>query len=380
MVSNFLIKREEQKESFWQKVKNFFKSKKGKIISAVIICLIIFSWTGLTVYNRYFKKEQVSEKKEGGALPRVGETPIELAQSPLDGTMVEKDKANRHPLAIIIENHSDARPHFGIEQASLIYEAIAEGGITRFMAIYGPKDADKVGPVRSARTFFIDWLSEYDGFFAHVGGNLDALEKIKTDGVKDLDQFAVGSRAYWRIPEVGKAIEHTMFTSTSKLYDVAKSKGWDIGSSRFDAYQFKEEATLAERPTTQSVSINFSTAEYNVRWVYEPKENVYLREMAGLPHKDAVTGKQLKAKNIVVMEVERWYAPTTIGESGWAMKTIGEGKAKIFQDGKATEGSWKKQSRTSRTLFYNLSDEKIKFNPGVTWFEIVPPGTLVTVE
>jgi len=387
MISNFVQEKDNQNPSeqpqnkkFWSKIKDFFKSKKGRIILVVTVCVIVFGLTGLQVYNTFFKPDKADSGSQNGNLPDIDKRQAELVVSPLDGTLVEKSRANRHPLAVVIENHPDARPQYGLGSASLVYEAISEGGITRFLAIYGPGSADKVGPVRSARTFFIDWLAEFDAFFAHIGGNLDALDKIKTDKIKDLDQFAVGSLAYWRVPQVGKATEHTMFSSTLKLYNVAASKGWDVNSARFTAYQFKEDAKAGERPVAQTVAVDYSAQEYNVRWLYVPKDNVYSRELAGAAHKDGATGAQLQAKNVVVIEMQRWYAPTRINESGWAMKTIGEGKAKVFQDGKAIEGTWKKTGRTERTLLYTTSGEQVKFNPGVTWFEIVSPGTAIKVQ
>ncbi len=334
---------------------------------------MILGFAGFIVYKRYFVTEKFvdifkREKKE--------ETKV---VNDLDGTLVSPDKAARHPLAIVIENHTQARPQVGLDKASIVYEAITEGGITRFLAVYGPYDAEKVGPVRSARTYFIDWLSEFNAYFGHVGGNYDALEKIKTDKILDLDQFALGTAAYWREPEKGKATEHTMFTTTEKLYQAAKDKKYPEKSD-FRALEFKEPLELALRKEGQKITINFSSEEYRVTWTYDATSNKYLREMAGLPHKDKTSGAQLASSNVIIQQMERWESPTVINETGWAMKTIGSDKAMIFSQGKQITGTWKKTDRTSRTIFYDDKGKEISFIPGQFWIEIVPPDIFPNIK
>lgn len=298
----------------------------------------------------------------------------------LDGVKVDPSLATRHPLAVAIENHPDSRPQTGLDKAAIVYEAITEGGITRFLAVYGPYEVEKAGPVRSARTYFIDWLSELDAFYAHCGGNLDALDKIISDNIMDLDQFAVGDKAYWREPEAGKATEHTMYTDIKKLYDIAfNEKNWPkVGN--YSSLKFKKALEETQRGAGQKVIIDFSSPSYNVSWTYDKATDKYLRFMAGVEHKDKVTDTQLTAVNVVVQEVERWEAPTSIGENGWAMKTIGEGKAQIFSEGKQITGTWKKAGRTSRTIYYDDKGTEIEFAPGRFWIEIVPPDVYSTVK
>jgi len=337
-----------------------------KITTIVLIAAVVLA-AGLVAYFRYFKDGGVGDILTNNGISLTGN----LVANDLDGTKVDSALAKRHPLAIIVENHPDARPQVGLDKASIIYEAISEGGITRFMAIFGPHDATKVGPVRSARTYFVDWAEEFDAFLAHVGGNLDALDKIKADNVLDLDQFGLGETAYWREPAAGIATEHTMFTDTTKLYKAAKAKGWPT-TGKYEALSFKE----AEKPATsqtQRISIDFSEPQYRVVWDFAPESNTYLRTMGGYAHRDRSTGERLAAANIIVQEMERTQAITAINEEGWAMQTVGTGRAKIFMEGKLTEGTWKKTSSTSRTLFYDAGGKEIKFIPGQFWVEIAPP-------
>lgn len=368
----------------WNLIKEYLKTKQGKkqVLTVLIFIIVLSSALGVA-YNRYLKPENSQGYGGKGILPGVSyDQTKETRQiiSKLDGQLHPENVANRHPLAVVIENHPDARPQTGLDQASIVYEAIAEGGITRFLAVFGPNSPEKVGPVRSARTFFLDWNLEYDAFFAHCGGNIDALDLIPQIGIKDLDQFRYGTKAFWREPETGKAIEHTMYTDTTKLYEIAQDNGWNIDQSDYTGVEFKEDLNKDQRLAKQNIIIDFSSESYKVKWIYDPETNQYNREMAGSPHQDAITGQGLKTKNIIIQEVKRSPTVTRINENGWDMTTIGEGKAKVFLDGKTIEATWKKENRNARTLFYDINGKKVSFNPGVFWYEIVPPETSVSVE
>ena len=252
-------------------------------ITTIILIILVVLGAGAVAYFRYFKDEGILEN----IIPGGGTQVV----NKLDGTKTDATLAKRHPLAVIIENYTDARPQVGLDKASIIYEAISEGGITRFMAIFGPRDAVKIGPVRSARTYFVDWAAEFDAFLAHVGGNLDALDKIKTDNILDLDQFGLGDKAYWREPAAGIAIEHTMFTDTKKLYAAAKAKGWPA-SGDFEALSFKE-ADATKAAASQRISIDFSEPQYRVVWDFDKETNTYLRTLGGYAHRDRTTGERL---------------------------------------------------------------------------------------
>jgi len=288
--------------------------------------------------------------------------------------------ANRHPLAVIIENHSQARPQVGLDKASIVYEAISEGGITRFMAIYGPQDTKKVGPVRSLRTYFLDWAWEYNAFIAHVGGNIDALDRASSENALDLDQFALGDKAYWREPKAGIATEHTMYANTEKLYAQAQDKGWNM-SGDFTSFKFlKAKDFKVNNSASQTVTIDFSASQYMVNYTWDSLNNNYPRTLAGTPHKDRDTGNQLAPTNIIIQSVERTEGITRINENSWTMKTTGEGKAYVLYGGQKIDATWKKTDLKSRTMFYDSSGKEISFLPGQFWYEIVPPDVFDKVK
>lgn len=303
---------------------------------------------------------------------------VRTAVSSLDGLRYPEDVANRHALGVMIENHPDSRPHFGLTDASVVYEAQAEGGITRFLAIYGPKIPEKAGPVRSARTYYLDWCLEYDCFYAHVGGNIDALDAIPKIGIKDLDQFRYGKKAYDRITRKGIATEHTMYAFPDKLYGLAAENKWPA-ANEIPGVSYKQDAAEKERPASQNIAIEISSKQYNTIWAYDPTTNYYARTMAGAEHKDGKTGDQIKSKVVIVQEVPTRSTVTRINEQGLIMDTVGGGKAQIFQDGIAVTGAWKKSKQKDRTVFFDAEGKEIRFSPGQRWITVVTPGTKITI-
>ena len=304
----------------------------------------------------------------------------------------------------MIENSIDARPQSGLSGADTIYEAVAEGGITRFLAIFYCQDAGQVGPVRSARTYFVDFASEYADFplYAHVGGAnqpgpADALGQIDTYGwgsYNDLNQFSVGFPTFWRdydrLPNV--ATEHTMYSSVDKLLDFAKTnrkltnvdengKSWD---TNFVPYTFADDAPVSQRPVSQSIHLEFwqsAGSDYFVDWTYNPKTNLYARANGGKPHLDKDTGKQLAAKNVVVLEmIEDNANDGYIANDHLLFEDKGTGKAVVFKDGKRINGTWEKDKRTSRTIITDASGKQIQFDRGLIWFEVLPTEGVLNVK
>ena len=155
----------------------------------------------------------------------------------------------------MIENSLDARPQSGINQAGVIFEAIAEGGITRFITLYQEAQPQYVGPVRSLRPYYIDWAAAFDAPIAHVGGSPDALKQIRNGG-KDLDQF-FNPGAYWR--QSTRAAPHNVYTSFKNMDKLNKAKGYK--SSKFTPWPRKEDSPL-ETPTAATIKVSISSANF----------------------------------------------------------------------------------------------------------------------
>ncbi len=326
---------------------------------------------------------------------------------PLNGAKYSKQQEawwkQHRPLGVMIENSLDARPQSGISSADVVYEAVAEGGITRFLAVFYCQDAGIVGPVRSARTYFLDFISEYADYplYAHVGGAntsgpADALGQIEQYGwqtYNDLNQFSIGFPTYWRDYErLGHTVatEHTMYSTTSKLWDIGKQRkltnvdkdgnSWD---QDFTPYKFKDETPASKRPAAQEISFDFwqGYGDYSVKWNYDPKTNTYLRTNGGKPHMDKDTDKQVAAKNVVTLFMTEARANDGYeGNLHMLYGTKGTGKAVVYQDGVATKATWSKKNRTSRLILHDSSGQEIKFDPGLIWFEVLSTTAPVIVK
>jgi len=375
--------KEGKKNSLQNFVNEFFANPKKRLIFIIAIGVIAIGLFGTGIYFLTQDKATTLLKNNDDAKAGTeNETKTALFQAPLDGKMVTKEASERHPLAVIVENHTDARPQSGLDKASIVYEALAEGGITRFMALFGTEEAEKVGPVRSARTYFVDWTHGYSAFFAHVGGNIDALEQINKEKVFDLDQMAYGEPTFWRERIANLATEHTMYTSTIKLREIATKAGYSKANN-FSVYKYKDEPSETEKvtiPETQKITVNFSNPRYNVYFQYDKATNSYKRFLAGTAHNDNITKNQITPKEIVVMTVKSQPTITKINEQGLNMTTIGTGKAKIFLDGKSIDGSWKKDSKADREIFLDGNGKEISFNRGQLWICVVPEDVTPIVE
>lgn len=317
---------------------------------------------------------------------------------PLNGQKYSKQQKSwwekHRPLGIMIENHENARPQSGLGSADIVYEAVAEGGITRSLSVYYCQAPVQVGPIRSARTYFLDYISEYGDspLYVHVGGAntpgpadaLSQIDKYGWEAYNDMNQFSIGFPTFWRdYNRLGHATatEHTMYSTTDKLWKFAEeqrklgAKGedgtrWDKG---FVPYQFKEEEALKGSSETIRVEYWSDYKDYIVDWTYEPTTNSYSRKNGGVAHMDKNSNKQLSAKNVVALFMRESNANDGYENNLHLLyKTIGTGNASIFMDGKEIKGKWSKDSRTDKTIITDVSGEEIKFNPGKIWFHILP--------
>lgn len=382
--------------------------KRKSAISYIVSALILYALSTGVSFGA-FKMLGVSNGASLSPVPSQGHFVIDPSLPktevcPLNGqkfTKLERDIwEKRRPLAVMIENHEEARPQSGLSYADIVYETVAEGGITRFMGVFycGAAAYDvSFAPVRSARTYFVDWVSEYDALYNHVGGagkcsddtvddRAKALCQIDRFGIKDMDQFSISFPICYRnYDRLGHevATEHTMVCFSNKLHELAKQRGWtnvdEEGQSwdeNFKQWKFKDEAKETERGTVASLSFahwESYAQNYGVQWNYEAQSNSYKRLTGGQPHIDLETKEQLSAKNIVVQ-----FAKETIGVDGHGhllYGTIGEGKALIFQDGKMVKGTWEKTSRTARTIFSDDKGKEIEFSRGPIWIEVVSLDT-----
>ncbi len=341
---------------------------------------------------------------------------------PINGEKFTVEEKNiwsqRRPLTVMIENHADSRPQSGLMNADVVYEAVAEGGITRFMGVFycnavkGSANKYDVGPVRSARTYFLDLASEYSDYplYAHVGGancsaavsggpcttnkKAQAIEQIAQYGWNnkgtwgDLSQFSLSYKACRREPDrTGdtRATEHTMYCSTTELWNVAASRGltnlteakntsWD---KNYRPWSFKQ----ADQAATSASTVSFDfwgDKAYAVSWKYDPSTNRYLRYNGNSAHIDFNSNETISTKNLIIQFAKESRSIDEHLHNLYAV--IGTGDAILFQNGQKQEITWSKTARQGRTIFKDKSGKEVNFVPGQIWIEILPVGNKINYE
>lgn len=295
--------------------------------------------------------------------------------NPINGTMVAESEfkswANRYPIGVMVENLNITRPQTGLSRADIVYEALTEGEITRFMGIYLSENTN-IGPVRSARLPFLSWVLEYNGALAHVGGSDEALTQIPFLRVKDMDQSSLGAPTFQRINNNGLSLEHTMFTSSQKLWDKAKELGW-WGVPAFQSWKFKEDNQRENRPEAQKLTLKFTgNPSYIVEWVYDPETNLYARFNGGFVQKDTATSEIITAKDVIVQFVKTTFQEVSPGKVGRGMETTGSGEVRIFRDGISIKGTWVKPTMDVRSKFLDENGNEVELNRGKIWVEVNP--------
>lgn len=351
----------------------------------------------------------------GGSRSKIAPGSPKTEECPINGEKFTKEEKSiwegRRPIAVVIENHADSRPASGLSRADVVYEAVSEGGITRFLAVYycGAAAEDvKVAPVRSARIYYINWASEYGEkpIFMHIGGAndysgtgttakdaraLEFLEKIGWRIAKGNDfdtTYDSGFPVFWRNYErLGRTVatEHTMMASLDAAYEAAQKRGFtseDKSGKKWDGsfvkWRFTDDVQ-SSGVKAEKISFGFweNAPDYEVEWRYDPQSKKYLRFNGGKEHLDHETKSQLSASSVVILFVSE-KGPVDANKH-MLYTTTGSGKALVFQAGTVTETTWKKDSGPpGRTKFMDKSGKEISFVRGPIWFEAVPLGNQVS--
>lgn len=342
--------------------KNSKETKKTRfwiIVNTVLVVIVVILLT--TIYFSYGKKKSSPQAEA----PIETELESELVRRNLDGVWVDLGKENPYPIGVMIDNSPDARPQAGIAKANLVIEAEAEGGITRYLAFFvAGEEIEKIGPVRSARPYFVDWAQELSAVYTHCGGSPEALVKISREGIIDLNEFYKGSY-FWR--DQNLLAPHNIFTSSEKLDEFVDQK--DLREDKFFSWNFKDDAPVQDRADSNEIKIGYQIRSSNVTWEFNKDKNDYLRYLGDRVSKDA-SGEEVRAKNIVIQTID---AREIDDKLRLEMDYIGEGDVVVCFDGYCQKGIWKKKNASARTRFYKEDSSEFEFNAGTTWIEVVRP-------
>ncbi len=290
----------------------------------------------------------------------------DLVSRALDGVLVTPAEARLQSYAVMVENHTDARPLSGPAAANLVFEVPVEGGITRYMLVFdATTTVDSIGPVRSARAYYVDLADGLNAVYAHVGGSPEALDNIKKmSGFRDLNEFSNG-KYFWRSSK--RYAPHNTYTRTDLLHDAADAKKFKEG--HFNGWHYKEDdalesTTSSVRGTDNGPKIPYG-GSYNASWKYDRASNMYERHESGELQKDA-DGTVVKAKNIVVLDTD---GETYDNYGRLKIRTTGRGKAILYRDGKSHEIVWRRNAGEN-FRFEGLDGTDAMFNRGTTWVEV----------
>lgn len=297
--------------------------------------------------------------------------------SPLDGLKYYPEELNKRPVALSLDNHPKARWQAGLKDAEIVYEFEVEHPYTRYLAVFLAHEPERVGPIRSARPYIIYYALENDALFVHVGGSEDAFAEIRRLKAADIDGLYSG--AMWRYNDTGKYAPHNMYTTLKSIRNEAAKRGYVSTEGDFEKYDFNEKPTKLSEKYESNIAkkINITYNKDNSSdYVYDEDSSFYLRFKDKEKHIDELDLSQLKAKNIIVLE-----APKSVldNEGRLHLETIGSGDGIYYTEGESVNITWKKDSEWDRTKFY-LNNEKLKFNPGNIWIQIVDSLNIVKTE
>jgi hypothetical protein len=307
-------------------------------------------------------------------------TPV-LVPAALTGELVLPAVAEQHVIGLMIDDLSAARPQSGLSQADVVWHAPAEGGIPRYLALFQSEMPTVVGPVRSARDYYISWAAEWRAMYVHVGGSPQALATLRARGqgqlVYNADEFRYGGTYLYRSRD--RFAPHNVYTDADRLRALAAVVGAADGPLE-PAWQFGPPAHEADRPTGGRIEVRYPANA--VAFDYDRRTNRYLRSVTGEPAQtDAGTGARIAPVNVVILVVR--FGPIRDDPNPEKKRQeadlIGSGTAWIATNGITIEGTWRKAAETAPTLLYDAAGEPVTLTVGQTFVQVVPAASDVRI-
>lgn len=369
--------------------------KRVKTILFIILIIGMVASSSVVIYLH-----TIGNKKDNTVLPPDDARPVvnktttpteppkpKFLASPVNGVMIEEKEFNkikdRPVLAVMIQNHTLSRPQWGLNKADVVYEALAEGGITRFMGIFWSQDAGKLMSIRSARKYYVDLLGDYKNpVYMHEGyasgdESVSAIDAMNKYGVRSLG-LAGGSLLRDHTCEKTKAIEHCAYTDTSLLWENAEKKNWKGDITALETWKYKDAddsvLSLDSARDLTDFSVSFGSLEssfYDTRWKYDAVGEKYLRfNPNNTPFMDG-ENKQITSDVVIYQKINTVAAGDY--KNHVVQDVIGNGTGYIMQDGKVFPITWKKPNYATKTRYYDaVSGAEFVFNRGRIWVMEVP--------
>ncbi|MFN2747940.1 MULTISPECIES: DUF3048 domain-containing protein [Bacillus] len=290
---------------------------------------------------------------------------------PLSGMKTDGDIQKR-PIAVVVNNHSKARPQSGLSKADIVIEALAEGRITRFLAIFQSEMPEAVGPVRSAREYFIDLALGFDAVFVHHGWSPGAKSRLESGEADYVNGMDYDGSLFWRADF--RQAPHNSYTSFENIKQAAEEKGYAL-KARTDSLPFTESRKKPSKPL-YSIRLDYGTTSVanRVEYGYDQKADGYVRTSNGAVTTDLETDKPVILQNILIAEAEH-HQKDAYGRR--EIDLMSGGKGLLLQNGEVRQINWKNEN--GRII--PVDDGKtVPFVPGKTWINIIPDLSKVSIS
>lgn len=344
------------------------KSENGVKILIIILIILILVAGGVLAYKIVKDKEnkETAVLEENTIAPKVEEKTVQIF------------KGDDRPIAVMIDNHNGAWPQAGLQEAYMVYEIIAEGGETRLMALFKGVELEKIGPVRSARHYFLDYAMENDAIYVHFGESPQADSDIEKYSIDEIDGIVEDGTTFWRVKD--KAAPHNAVTSTAKLLESAKNKNYKMTSKEESVLNYvTDKINLEDGQGAVSVTIPHSQLQ-TVKYIYDEENKVYERYARGKEQSDWETGNVITTKNIIITFCDNYTLTDTENKGRQGLKNIGTFDGYYITNGKAIKIKCIKNARDEQTIYQDLDGNEIKVNDGNTFVNICPTTAKVVLE
>ncbi len=338
-----------------------------KVLIAILVILIIVAGAILAYKIMQDKDNQEVVAEENNILTAT-----------IEEKEVQIFNGNDRPIAVMIDNHDDAWPQAGLQRAYMVYEIIVEGGETRLMALFkGADDVEKVGPVRSARHYFVDYAMENDAIYVHFGESPQASSDIKKYSIDEIDGISEDGTTFWRVKD--KAAPHNAVTSMENLIQSAKNKKYKMTSNEESVLNYvTDEVNLEDGQGAVSVTIPHSQLQ-TVKYEYDEENKVYERFARKEQQVDWDTDEPITVKNIIITFCDNYTLSDTENKGRQGLKNIGTFDGYYITNGKAIKIKCIKNARDEKTVYQDLNGNEIDVNDGNTFVHICPTDADVEI-
>ncbi len=318
-------------------------------------------------------------------IPSVSQTPAAgTAVNPLTGLPIEEGAVDNRPIAVMLNNIKVALPQYGVSDADLIYEIVAEGGITRMVGVFqSVKDVGNIGSIRSTRLYYLDLAQGLDAILLHAGGSEEAYRAIKSRSVTALDcvRGPYMNSLFWRDKDRIRSAgyEHSVFTSGEKIQKVLATL--DIRKTHEAGYTypmaFSDDGTPTGGTSAQKISVKFSNYKTGV-FAYDKSSGKYLVSQYGKSYVDGATNEQVSVKNVLVLYTS---ISKISGDTAGRLKVklTGSGTGLYACNGKVQPITWSKAGPDSPFIYMYEDGTPVRFGKGTSYINIVSESTTASV-